>query len=202
MKDIYTENLTVKYERVDSSTYEVNITVSGQKLEWFNDDTVILPRDLAYHLKMTALFQIPCAIQICTDNAVRERSFSDPHLKTIVDFNDDTVTVAVIIFESKDSYFIEQENDFPQTEYLRAMKQAVIDHPRLRLNPDFLEPSLDLDEQIEAQNMGIKYFPIGPFEFFVDLKPTTYGDLIIELEQISFDLEKTAKELFTQNGGN
>jgi len=179
----------------------LNVKLNGIDLKIFNQNTVLLPRSLGYGLTIKELATIPYAIQITElvkRNGIINEIFKD-HNPTIIDYyhDYDAAEVAVIIMGPSEHFNYKCQ----EAEYLTAMKEVVKKNPYLEILPEYLEDKeFDIDIYCELSNMGVGYSNIGPFEFLVSVPGPTFGDIALQLDSLSIDLEKKAINILKHNG--
>ena len=175
------------------------VLVNGTKLEHFNCETVRLSRQLGFELTIKELSNIPYLIQMTEKikDGSEEYEMMRDHTPTIVGFGEDYVEVAVIIMGPTEHFKFECAED----DYLMAMKQAVREDKFLELSPEYEEdPEFDIDLYCQIVNIGAGYSHIGPFEFYVALAGPTYGDIALQLDSLSDELEEKAINIMKNKG--
>ena len=167
------------------------VMLNGQELSFGNCDTVRLSRKLGYDLTLKELMEIPANIQITEDE------FSTRiHTPTIIDLDPEWAELGIIIMDPTEFF----PKGYTSDEYILAMRKAVKQDPRLRINPKYAEePEFDVDLYIEYKAIDVIYSHIGPFEFFVKFFGKTFGDIVLQVDQLSKDLEDKALQILKGN---
>ena len=195
MQTFKSDLLEVTIIKISEGHHELTVRFNNRQLKRFDDETIIINSKEAYTLTRYELEQIPVAIQIHSLSDLNSTAAEGPHLRTIVDYTNEGIVVAIIYFEPKDDFLSHQ----PIDEVIKVAKEQVILDKRLELNPFYLEEEvLDIDSQIELQNMEIpvSYSSVGPFEFNVTVAARTLGELVLELDKIMYELEEKVKLYF------
>ena len=187
------KKIEILYGLKTQNLLEAVVFIKGKRLTFYDEDTVMLSRQLGYDLNLDEIKQIPFRILI-SENRKDETGelFEDEKINTpvIVDINENQIEVKMSIVEPLQNL----PGDYDLNDYLIAIKEVVAKDARFEViqveDDEMCDDDTDEDED-ETEDCGDKSSS-DAIEFITRFKASSFSDIILYLDQLNIELDKKA----------